>query len=237
MLYKKNMNEKAGQASQLKMGSFCAWIAGICYILIVICAFFSPTSVASYVASDQYFVDFESYQSYFIFLKCLMIIANGALVGVVASIYSLKEAKYEGILTLFTLLAIIGLGIGMFQSVLDATQVPHLAAQYDASPPAIQHVIIAFGVANPAIYALSLGVPGVWFIVISLAHLRQFPKFLVFLGIAWGVGNIITVIAHMLVLIWLIYLVAGGALIAAPFWMVWQSHYLRTKARELDTLK
>lgn len=230
------MNEHIGQASQLRMGGVCAYISGICYILIVICAFNSPTSVASYVASNQYFIDFESYQTIFIFLKCLMIIANASMIGVVTSIYTLKRVKHEGILTLFALLAIIGLGIGMLQSVLDATQVPHLAAEYDSSPPAVQHVIIAFGVANPAIYALSLGVPGIWFIIMSVVHARQFPKFLVILGIAWGIGNITTVIAHMFVLIWLIYLVAGGALVAAPFWSIWQSRYLWKKARELEEL-
>ena len=230
------MDERLATASQLRVGGICAWIAGMCYVLIVICAFFSPTSIASYVTSNQYFVDFKSYENYFVFLKCLMVIANGAMVGVVAAIYCLKKVKHTGILTLFTLLAIIGLGIGMFQSILDATQVPHLAEKYNISPPEIQHVIIAFGVANPAIYILSLGVPGIWFVLVSFLHIRQFPPFLVILGVAWGIGNITTVIAHMMVLIWLIYLVAGGALIAAPFWSIWQSRYLWKKARELEQL-
>ena len=227
------MEETRGKASLLRVGAFCAWVAGISYVLIVLCAFLSPPSVASYVTSKQYFVDFASYQSYFIFLKWVMAIANGAMVGVVAAIYSLRHVRHEGFLTLFTLLAIIGLGIGMYQSVVDATQVPHLAQEYDMAPPEVRHVIIAFGVANPAIYALSLGLPGLWFIIMSLSYVRIFPKFLVILGIAWGVGNITTVLAHMEVLIWLIYLVAFGALIAAPLWSYVQARFFIKKAREL----
>ena len=228
------MSDTIGKASQLKTGAICACIAGFCYVLIVLCAFLSPPSVASYITSQQYFQDFQSYQYYFIFLKWVMAIANGAMVGVVASIYTLRHVKHEGFLMLFTILALIGLGIGMYQSVVDATQVPHLAERYETSSPDVQHVIIAFGVANPAIYILSLGLPGIWFIVMSLSYSRLFPKFLVFLGIIWGIGNITTVVAHMMVLIWLIYLVAIGALIASPLWSIWQARYLWKKARELE---
>lgn len=224
------MSDPIGKASQLRVGAVCAWVAGISYVLIVLCAFLSPPSVASYVTSKEYFKDFESYQYYFIFLKWVMAIANGAMVGVVAAFYSLRHVKHEGFLTLFSILALIGLGIGMFQSVVDATQVPHLAERYDTSSPEVQHVIIAFGVANPAIYALSLGLPGIWFIVAGLSYARQLPKFLVFLLIAWGVGNITTVVAHMLVLIWLIYLVAFGALVMAPLWSIWQSRFFIKRA-------
>ena len=164
----------------------------------------------------------------------MMAISNGAMVGVIAAIYSLRHVKHEGFMMLFTILAIIGLGIGMYQSVVDATQVPHLAERYEVSSPDVQHVIIAFGVANPAIYALSLGLPGIWFIVVGLSYIRQLPKFLVFLNLAWGVGNITTVIAHMMVLIWLIYLIAFGALFMAPLWSIWQSRFLSKKAKECE---
>ncbi len=228
------MENTTGKASQLRMGAICAWVAGICYVLIVLCALFSPSSVASYVTSAQYFKDFQGYHTYFIFLKWVMAIANAALIGVVGAVYCLRHVKHEGYLTLLTLLAIIGLGVGMFQSVVDATQVPHLADRYEVSSPAIQHVIIAFGVANPAIYVLSLGLPGLWFITVGLCYARRFPKFLVFLTIAWGLGNITTVVAHMLVLIWLIYLVAIGALFMAPLWSFWQSRFFWKKAKECE---
>ncbi|MCH9627123.1 MAG: hypothetical protein K0U13_00685 [Chlamydiae bacterium] len=227
------MDTAHGKTSQLQVGAVCAWIVGICYVLIVFCAFLSPASVASYVASVQYFKDFQSYHYSFILLKCLMVVANGAMVGVVMALYSIRLAKHEGSVLLFSVLALIGLGIGMFQSVVDATQIPHLAASYAASSAEIQHVIIAFGVANPAIYALSLGLPGLWFIVIGFYYRRLFPKFLVFLAVAWGLGNIVTVIAHLMILIWLIYLVAAGALVMAPLWTVWQSKFLLQQAKRM----
>ncbi|MCP5469224.1 MAG: hypothetical protein H7A36_01805 [Chlamydiales bacterium] len=211
------------EKSHLKVGAWCAYIMGICYVLIVICAFLSPRSIASYVTSAQYFRDFEGYEWIFVFLKTLMVIANASMVGVIVAFYSISNKK--GVLTLFALLAIIGAGIGMFQSVIDATTVPHLAKEYEMADPAIKHVIIAFGVANPGIYALSLGTPGLWFLINYAFFARRLPKFLVLLGLLWGAGNVVTVIAHMLVLVWLIYLVALGAGIAAPLWAIWQAHY------------
>ena len=231
------MSEKLKIASCCRMGAVCAYIAGFSYFLIVICAFLSPTSVASYVTSKQYFLDFESYKYYFIFLKSVMVVANAAIIGVVLAVFKLREPENEGWVTLLSLLAVIGLGIGMLQSVLDATQVPHLALEYENSPSVIQHVIIAFGVANPALYILSLGVPGIWFIYINLLYLKKFPGFLVILGVAWGIGNITTVFAHLFVVIWLIYCIAGGALIAAPLWSIWQARFLLGKAKQISSKK
>lgn len=228
------MNEHVRMISFFRMGGICAYLAGFAYLLIVICAFISPPSIASYVASKQYFFDFKSYHNYFIFLKCFMVIANVAMIGLVIAFFPLKEPQYEGWLMLSSVLAIIGFGTGILQSIVDATQIPHLALKYNESPPIIQHVIIAFGVANPSIYALSLGIPGIWFILINALLIKKLPKFLVFLGISWGVGSIITVIAHMFVIIWMIYLIAAGALIVAPFWGIWQARYFLKKANEIS---
>ena len=216
------------KASICRIGAYCAFIAGLCYSLIVCCAFLSPSTIASYVTSAQYFEDFKSYRPIFIFLKCLMIIANSAFVGVVVAFHSLVRAKNYGKMTVFSILAIIGLGVGVFQSVLDMTMVPYLADQYAAGSDVVKEVIIAIGVANPAIYIASLGLPGMWFIFVSLMAINNpnIPKLLVFLGFMWGVGNIVTVFAHVVIIIWLIYLVAFGALCAAPVWSIWEGVYL-----------
>ena len=157
-----------------------------------------------------------------------MIIANSAFVGVVVAFHSLVRAKNYGKMTVFSILAIIGLGVGVFQSVLDMTMVPYLADQYAAGSDVVKEVIIAIGVANPAIYIASLGLPGMWFIFVSLMAINNpnIPKLLVFLGFMWGVGNIVTVFAHVVIIIWLIYLVAFGALYAAPVWSIWEGVYL-----------
>ena len=111
------------KASLCRIGAYCAFIAGICYSLIVCCAFLSPSSIASYVTSPQYFSDFESYRPIFIFLKGLMIIANSAFVGVIVAFHSLVRPKNYGAMTVFSILGIIGCGVGVFQSV-DMTMVP-----------------------------------------------------------------------------------------------------------------
>ncbi len=216
------------KASICKIGAYCAFVAGICYSLIVCCAFLSPASIASYVTSPQYFEDFKSYRYIFIFLKALMIIANASFVGVVIAFHSLVRAKNYGKMTLFSAIAIIGFGVGVFQSVLDMTMVPYLATQYALGSDVVKEVIIALGVANPAIYIISLGFPGIWFVFVSIMAIDnpKIPKLLVFLGFMWGVGNIVTVFAHVVVIIWLIYLVAFGALCAAPIWSIWEGLYL-----------
>ncbi|MFZ4773138.1 MAG: hypothetical protein ACOYK9_04020 [Chlamydiia bacterium] len=214
------------------MGAVCVFTTGLCYFLITLCALIAPKPIASYVASKSYFADFTGYRYYFITLKYLMTIACASTIGVVISLYHLDEKRGEGWRILLSVLAIVGLGIGMLQNVLDATQIPHLVTQYDKAPPIIQHVMIAFGVADPAIYMLSLGIPGVWLIFINYIHRNEFSRFLVFFGLLWGFGSILTVIAHLFVLIWLIYLIAAGALVGVPLWTFFQWVYLKKKIDE-----
>ena len=195
-----------------RVGAYCAFIAGLCYSLIVCCAFLSPSSIASYVTSPQYFADFESYRPIFIFLKALMIIANSAFVGVIVAFHSLVRPKNYGAMTVFSIFGIIGCGVGVFQSVLDMTMVPYLADQYAAGSSVVKEVIIAIGVANPAIYIASLGLPGLWFIFVSvLAISNNHSQIVGVFRIYGGVGNIVTVFAHVAVIIWLIYLAALSA--------------------------
>lgn len=215
--------------SNLKMGAACVIITGICYFIISICALFSPKPIASYVSSNAYFVDFEKYKYYFILLKYLMCVANATMIGVVISIYDLMTKNKKGWFFLLTILSIVGLGIGMQQSVLDATQIPHLALQYEKATPIIQHVMIAFGVSDPAIYMLSLGIPGIWLISANLLLYREFSLFLALCGILWGLGCIITVVAHLFVIVSLLYLIAAGALIGVPLWTVFQARFFLKK--------
>jgi hypothetical protein len=223
------MEQKVRDLSIFKMGLVSVLITGVCYFLIAGCALFSPKPIASYIASKDYFTDFEGYKNYFIVLKYLMCLSNATMVGVVIALARLGKNSYTGFFLLLSVLAILGLGVGMFQSVLDATQIPHLALQYEKAPPVIQHVMIAFGVADPAIYILSLGLPGIWLIFINIFFRKQFPLILVFLGLLWGIGNILTVIAHLFVILWLIYFIAGAALIGVPLWTIFQAKYLITQ--------
>lgn len=230
-----SQEEVLKKATLCRVGAYCAFTAGISYLMIVCCAFLAPSSIASYVTSPQYFEAFKTYEPIFIFLKALMIIANAAFVGVVLAFHTLVRAYNYGRMTFFSAVSIIGLGVGVFQSVLDMTVVPHLAYQYSIGTEAVKASIIAFGVANPALYLVSLGFPGLWFILVSMMALNnpQIPRLLVLLGFLWGVGNLVTVFAHLLVIIWLIYLVAFGALCAAPIWSLWEGIYLLQISKKL----
>lgn len=220
------MEEKSFYSSMLKIGALSVIVTGICYFIIGICALFAPKPVASYIASSYYFEEFQSYKNYFILLKYLMFLANASMVGFIVSIYYLKNRPRNGLFILLTVLAIIGLGIGMLQSILDATRVPHLAQEYENTSTIIKHVIIAFGVSNPAIYMLSLGLPGIWLIFVNLWMRKKFPLFLVLSGLAWGIGCVITVIGHLLVILPIIHLIALGSLFGVPVWTYLQTHYL-----------
>ena len=218
--------EKQRKASICRIGAYCAFIAGLCYSLIVCCAFYRRPRLHR-MSHLHSILKILSRIGQFLSFKCLMIIANSAFVGVVVAFHSLVRAKNYGKMTVFSILAIIGLGVGVFQSVLDMTMVPYLADQYAAGSEVVKEVIIAIGVANPAIYIASLGLPGMWFIFVSVMAFNNpnIPKLLVFLGFMWGVGNIVTVFAHVAIIIWLIYLVAFGALCAAPIWSIWEGSF------------
>lgn len=215
----------------LKIGFISAIVVSLCYFGVVILALFSPRSVITYQASSEYFAQFAGYEQMFIALKILLLVANLATVGVVIGMYVVgKTAKSW--LTFFSVLAVLGLGIGMYQSVLDATQVPHLAGVYRLASYQVRQVIIAFGVANPAIYALSMGLPGIWFVFMSLNCRHQFPKLLMLASLGWGLGSLLIVVAHMLVLVDLIYVVEAGALIMVPIWGVLQSRFFYRTYKE-----
>lgn len=204
--------------SYLRLGSICALLLSVCYFAVVILALFSPKSVITYKASAEYFAQFAGYKDMFIALKVLLLVANMALVGVIIGVYAVYKHRVGGWFVFVSVLAVLGLGIGMYQSVVDATQVPHLSGVYQLASHQVRQVIIAFGVANPAIYALSLGLPGIWFIFMSLALRKLLPKKLVVSGLGWGLGSLLVVIAHLFVLVDLIYVVEAGALFAVPIW-------------------
>ena len=220
------MQKQSLYSSILKVGAFSVIITGICYFIIGICALFAPKQVASYIASPYYFDEFQSYQKYFILLKYLMFLANASMIGFIISIYYLKNRPKKGLFILLTALAVVGLGIGMLQSILDATRVPHLAQEYDNASDIIKHVIIAFGVSNPAIYMLSLGLPGIWLIFVNLWMRKDFSLFLFLAGLAWGIGCVVTVIGHLFVILPIIHLIALGSLFGVPVWTYLQTKYL-----------
>ncbi len=219
--------------SLCRMGAYCALVAGVCYSLMTVCAFLMPASIASYVANEHYFTDFPRIQPIFIFLKILMFISSAAMIGVVATFFGLHRDKNYGIMVWSSLMAIIGYSFNMLQSVQDMSMIPYLVKQYQHVDVNTQHIIQVLGVTNVAWFILSLGLPGIWFIVVSIKALNnpQIPRLLVLLGLLWGIGNILTVVAHMLVILPLIYLVAAGALIFAPLWSIYEGLFLLKLSR------
>ncbi|RAP28179.1 hypothetical protein DID76_04685 [Candidatus Marinamargulisbacteria bacterium SCGC AG-414-C22] len=216
------------QLSQCKFGAYCAIIAGLCYAVLTVFAFLLPPSIASYIASEQYFIDFKHIKYLFLTLKLFHSVANLAMIGVVLVFLSLVRDSNYGVVLWVTIVAILGYSVGIFQNIQDASVIPHLALQYDTGNVMLREFIIAIGVANPFVFIVSLGLPGIWFIVVSFLGFtnKSIPRLLIVLGFLWGVGNIMTAIAHAFVIIDLIYLVAFGAFVFAPLWGFLEGYYL-----------
>lgn len=214
-------------------GAYCSIIAGFCYLILTIFAFLLPESIATYIASEQYFRDFKEIKNYFLFLKFFHSCANLAMIGVVTTFSMLCRDKHHAIVNWCGTIAIIGYAIGIFQNIQDASIIPHLAHEYEISNIAIQKTIIALGVSNPFLFIVSLGLPGIWFIVVSYIGYfnKSIPKLLIILGFLWGIGNILTAIAHAFIIIQLIYLVAIGAFIFAPLWGILEGVFLLNRVK------
>ena len=198
------------------------------FSVISLLAFFMPASIASYQASDAYFAEFTSVKWLFILLKSLLFCASLAMIGVVSAFAALVRARNSGVVLWASALAILGYGFGLYQSVIDITMIPHLVEQYLQGDAALRQAIKAYGFSNPALYIVSMGLPGIWFITVSILAIdnKSIPKGLVLLGVLWGVGGILTAIAHTIVILPFIYLVAVGAVIFAPIWSIWEGIFL-----------
>ena len=136
--------------------------------------------------------------------------------------------------------ALVGYGVGMLQAVQDISVIPMLAEKYMVGSDLVKEMILTMGVSNPSLFIITLGLPGIWFLVISYEALsnKYIPNLLILLGFMWGVGNIVTAVAHALVILPLIYLVALGALIFAPLWSIFEGLFLLKISRSgLDYLE
>ena len=130
------------QRGYAKLGAICALGAGLCYAILTLLAFIIPSSIATYVASPQYFEDFKNIKGLFLSLKTIHSAANIAMIGVVLSFLSLCRDKYKAIVTWVSCLAIIGYAIGLFQNIEDIQMIPKLAAQYQLNNSYLQETII-----------------------------------------------------------------------------------------------
>ena len=63
------MSLNVKQRNHCLFGGYCSIIAGFCYLILTIFAFLLPESIATYIASDQYFKDFKEIKIYFFFTK------------------------------------------------------------------------------------------------------------------------------------------------------------------------
>ena len=165
------------------------------------------------------------------------------MIGVIISTFiTLSRDENYGMLSWVSILGIMGYLVGLIQCIEDISLIPYLADQYKIGNQYIQEIIVLFGISNPKMYLLSFGLPGMWFITVSLKGdtNKHIPKVLIFLGVLWGIGNIITAFSYAFNIHELIYLVAIGALICAPLWGIFEAVFLmdliRLNERRKDKL-
>lgn len=211
-----------------KFGALSSMVAGLSYLIIAVMGFRIPETVTSFIASHDFFNQFEIYKLDFYNLKFLTVIANLSMIGVVCSYLSLCRDKFAGIVTFVSVLAIIGYSFGFYHSFVDLFEIPNLVNQYLNSPQSLRDVILAFGFTNPLLFCITHGLPGIWFLVVSFLGFsnKKIPKFLILLGLMWGVGNVLTAISYVFQLTTLIYFISMQVLVFAPLWGFSEGFYL-----------
>ncbi len=226
-------NERKGFC---KFGGICAIIAGCLYLITVCLVFALPATVSAYEATDTFFQVFPRFKTLFVSMKCCISLANMAMIGVILTFMMLCRQKNKAFVTWVSILGIIGYALGLAKDMQDMTLIPRLVEQYHLNGDSIKVMIKAIGLSNPKLFLLSLGLPGIWFIVVSIlgATNKYIPKLLILLGICCGVGNILTAIAFSFGLMPILYMVALGALICAPAWGILEGLYLFNLTSRLE---
>ena len=218
-----------------KLGAISAILAGFFYLIIAVLTFKLPSSLITYEASEEYFRHFSNFSLTFMNLKIMVIFASIAMIGVVCAFLALCRPENIAVVLWSSILAFLGYGFGIYQSIMDISVIPELTKTYLIEPGIIQDVIVAFGVSNPKMFILTAGLPGIWFLVVSYLAMsnKHIPKFLIILGFIWGFGNIFSAIGYAFSIVQVLYVVSICIILVAPIWGLSEGFYLLSLIKNL----
>ena len=218
-----------------KLSALCSIIAGLSYLLIALLSIKLPQSIINEIINEQYFQDFQIVKLQFYNVNILTIIAKASMIGVVCGFLSLCRDKNFGIVTYVSILAVLGFGFGIYQNINNLTIIPKIANEYLNNSSVIRDVIVTIGFTNPKMFLLTAGFPGIWFIVVSILGWsnKEVPKFLLILGILWGINNILIAFSKAFGISFIMHIVSLQIIVIAPIWGLYEGYYLLSITKKL----
>lgn len=222
--------------SYCKLGALSAILAGFFYLIIAVLTFKLPDYMVSSQISDQFFNNFDTFELLFINLKMVTVLANIAMIGVVCAFLALCRPENIALVLWSSILAYLGYGFGIFQSIMDLSVIPELTKKYLHEPGFIQDIIVTVGISNPKMFILISGLPGIWFLVVSYLAFsnKNIPNFLIYCGFIWGLGNILTALGYAFSIVQILYVVSIVIIIVAPIWGLSEGFYLLSLIKTLE---
>lgn len=222
--------------SYCKLGALSAILAGFFYLIIAVLTFKLPDYMVSSQISDQFFNNFDTFELLFINLKIVTVLANIAMIGVVCAFLALCRPENIALVLWSSILAYLGYGFGIFQSIMDLSVIPELTKKYLHEPGFIQDIIVTVGISNPKMFILISGLPGIWFLVVSYLAFsnKNIPNFLIYCGFIWGLGNILTALGYAFSIVQILYVVSIVIIIVAPIWGLSEGFYLLSLIKTLE---
>jgi hypothetical protein len=222
--------------SYCKLGALSAILAGFFYLIIAVLTFKLPDYMVSNQISDQFFNNFDTFELLFINLKMVTVLANIAMIGVVCAFLALCRPENIALVLWSSILAYLGYGFGIFQSIMDLSVIPELTKKYLHEPGFIQDIIVTVGISNPKMFILVSGLPGIWFLVVSYLAFsnKNIPNFLIYCGFIWGLGNILTALGYAFSIVQILYVVSIVIILVAPIWGLSEGFYLLSLIKTLE---
>jgi len=224
--------------STLKMGSTCAVLTGISYLVTGIAYLLLPEAQkgGTLLHDTGRFMLSMAQGSALITIQHLAEGLGGLTgIGVVLAVIELTRPLKSGWTQWLNFMAGIGFAVSAVDNLRITVVEPLRAAAYVAGDPATQAAVVAtkcFVSIDPVMW-LSFGLVGIWVFFTSYQGLRKLkiPKVLGIVGMVAGVFYFFIEVGTQLKNELLIAITAGlGGLVLGPIWYIWLGRVLRDRA-------
>ena len=218
-----------------KFGMASSLLAGVLFVLTSVLASKMPKTILELVNSEEFENLFYSFQSTFMSLKMTAIFSNLCMMGIVLAFYLLVRDKRDLVILWGTVLALLGFGVGMFQSLMDMYVIPFTVSQLYEGTEVVRAFLLDLGVANPYMYVISAGFPGIWLFIVAFKHKINcyISRPLRVLSCVWGVVLLALVVVQVGALFSYIDTISLLGLVIAPIWAIWLGIFFYYRVKHL----
>ena len=219
-------------------GMISSLFAGVFFSVTLWLAFKMPVSIMEVINSEEFELIFSYFQRTFMSLKLMILLSNLSMMGVVVTFYLLVRDKRDPTILWGTILAILGLGVGMLQALMDMYIIPFTVSQLYEGTEVVRAFLLDLGVANPYMYILSAGFPAIWLFIVSLKHKINcyIPIPLRVVSFAWGCILLALVIVQALSIFSLLNIVSLLGIFIAPIWTIWLGIFFFKRVQHLSQI-